>query len=93
MAYKCIRKFVSVMMELLILILLKVQGNDLAHTSFYHYFSELNKVQNNIFAPNSFSNSPLPILCPELDEDQETIYTCIANKIKVCEEKQSHAPP
>jgi hypothetical protein len=97
MACKCIRKLVVVMMELLILFLLKVQANNLAHTSFrpsshpiqLSYFSKLDKVQNNILAPTSFSPSPLPILyhhSTELDEVQETMRTCVDKKMRVCEE-------
>lgn len=97
MACKYIRKLVIVMMELLILILLKVKANDLAHISLrfssppiqLFYLPKFDKVQNNVLAPTSFSLSPLPILYPhsfELDEVQETIHTCLANKIKVCEE-------
>jgi hypothetical protein len=97
MACKCIRKLMVVMMEFLILILLKVQANDLAHISFHPssaptmlpYFSELDKVQNNDFAPTSFSPSPLPILDPqsfELDIFKKTFYKCLEGKIKICEE-------
>ncbi|XP_062160125.1 uncharacterized protein LOC133867396 isoform X3 [Alnus glutinosa] len=97
MACKCIRKLVVVMMELLILFFLKVQANNLAHTSFrpsshpiqLSYFSKLYKVQNNILAPTSFSPSPLPILyhhSTELDEVQETMRTCVDKKMRVCEE-------
>jgi hypothetical protein len=95
MALTCIRKFSVVVIELLILILLKVQANDLAHFSFHlssalfqlSYFSKLDKVQNHVLAPTSLSLSPLPIIYPhstKLDKVQETIHTCLANKIRAC---------
>ena len=104
MACKCIKKFVVVLMELLILLFLTVQANDLANISFYpssppiqfSYFSELDKVQHNVLAPISFSPSPLPVLYThssfDLDEVQETIHTCLENKIKICEETFEHKP-
>jgi hypothetical protein len=94
MACKCISKLMVVMMELLILILLKVQANDPAHISFrpsspstmLPYFSELDKD----LAPTSFSSSPLLILDPqsfELDKVKRTMYNCLEDKIKNCEKK------
>jgi hypothetical protein len=102
MALKCIRKFSVVMIELLILIILKVQANDLAHFSFHlssapiqlSYFSKLDKVQNHVLAPTSLSLSPIPIIYhphfTKLDEVQETIHTCLANKIRACEGMHRH---
>jgi hypothetical protein len=102
MALKCIRKFSVVMIELLILIILKVQANDLAHFSFHlssapiqlSYFSKLDKVQNHVLAPTSLSLSPIPIIYHphfiKLDEVQETIHTCLANKIRACEGMHRH---
>lgn len=101
MAFKCIRKLVVVMMELLILILLKVQANDFAHTSFcpsshpivFPYFSKLDKVQNNVLAPTS---SFFSLHCPSFILNHlnwmkiKKQYTCIAKQIKFCEEKHTH---
>jgi hypothetical protein len=101
MASKRIKKLMVVIMELLVLVLLKVQANDLAHISFppssppiqLHHFSELGKVQINNLAPTSFRPSPLPIMDPhsfELDEVQGTMHTCVANVIQDCEIKWQH---
>jgi hypothetical protein len=88
MASKSFKKLmVVIMMELLILILLKVQANDLARISFppfsppiqLHRFSELDKVQINNLAPTTFRPSSVPIMYPhsfELDEVQGTMHTC-----------------
>ena len=88
-------------MELLILILIEVEANDLAHTSFHPsspsaplpHFSEPNKVYSNDLASTSFSPSPLPIIYPhssELDEVKGTIRKCIPDLIKSCEERNIH---
>jgi hypothetical protein len=102
MACKCIRKLMLVIMELLILILLKVQANDLAQISFHSsspsallsYFRKLDKVQTKDISPTSFCPSPLPIMYPhcfELDEIQGTIHTCVTDdEIKFCEIKWPH---
>ena len=93
MAHKSIRKLMLVIMELLILILLKVQENDHAYITFQPSspptrllrFPKLDTVQINDLAPNSFSLSRLPILYPhssELDKVQETMHTYFADKIK-----------
>jgi hypothetical protein len=90
-----------VIMELLILILLKVQANELAQISFHSsslsallpYFHKLDKVQTKDIFPTSFCPSPLPIMYPhssKLDEIQGTIHTCLANEIKLCEIKWQH---
>jgi hypothetical protein len=68
MACKYIKKFVVVLMELLVLLFLTVQANDLANISFYpsspsvqfSYFSELDKVQHNVLNLSLF----LPLHCP-----------------------------
>ena len=89
MAYKCIRKLV-VVMELLTLILLKVQANDLIHIFFppsslpiqLPNFSKLDKVQTNELAllPNMYHHSY------ELDEVQESNWLpCFKDKIKHCQ--------
>jgi hypothetical protein len=95
MACKYIRKPMLVMVELLILILLKVQANDFAHISFHPsspptpvpHFSKLDKIKTNDFVSTSFCPSPLPILYPyssELDKVQETMRTCIEDEINIC---------
>jgi hypothetical protein len=79
--FQCIRKLMIVMMELVILILLKVQANHLL-PSFcpirLHHFFELDKVQ-----------TQLPIIYPHsfgLDEVQGMMHTCVVDLIKVCQE-------
>lgn len=103
MACKCIKKLMVMMMDLLILILLQVQANELAHISFHPssppvmhpYFSELDNVQTNDICPTSFCPSPLPIMYPrssELDEVKRTLHTCLAEEYKACEEYYLESP-
>jgi hypothetical protein len=97
LACKCIRKLLPVMIELLILILLRVQANGLAHISFHPsspltllpHVSKLDKVQTNDLATTTFGPSPMPIMYPHFSEHdavQGKKHTCIENAIKVCKE-------
>jgi hypothetical protein len=98
MACKCIKNLMVVMIKLFIIILLKVQANDLANIPFHPsapltlvlHFPKLDKVQTNDLASTTCCPSPMPIPhtpSSEHDEVQRTIHTCFDNEIKVCEKK------
>ena len=101
MARNVLENFMLVMVESLILILLKVQANDLAHIYFHPsspptlvpHFSKLDKVQTIDFVPASFCPSPLPILYPyssKLDKVQGIMHTFFEDEINICNKRYLH---